>query len=183
MAPGSSTSLELTQMYHSFFYNWVIFHCLYVPQLPYPFICWQMSRLLPVQFSSVAQSDSAASGFTVHHPLPEATQTHVYWVGDAIQPSDPLSSPSPPTFNLSHHQGIYKWVCSSHQVAKVFEFQLQHQSFRRLISFRMDWLDLLAIQESSPTPQFKCINSSVLRFIYRPALTSIHDSWKKHSLD
>ena len=89
------------------------------------------------------------TGFPVHHQLSEFTQTHVHWVGDAIQPSHPLSSPSPPVLNLSQHQGLFQWVSSSHQVAKVLEFQLQHQSFQwtpRLISFRMGWLDLLAVQ-------------------------------------
>ena len=69
-------------------------------------------------------------GLPVHHQLPEFTQTHVHWVGDAIQPSHPLSSSSPPAFNLSQHQGLFKWISSSHQVAKVLEFQLQHQSFQ-----------------------------------------------------
>ena len=93
--------------------------------------------------------DCSMPGLPVHHQLPEFTQTHVHWVSDAIQPSHPLSSPSPPAFNLSQHQGLFKWDSSSHQVAKVLEFQLQHQSFQwtfRLISFRMDWLDLLAVQ-------------------------------------
>ena len=74
---------------------------------------------------------------------------HVHQVSDAIQPSHPLSSPFPPAFNLSQHQGLFHWVSSSYQVVKVLEFQLQHQSFQwifRLISFRMDWLDLLAVQ-------------------------------------
>ena len=81
-------------------------------------------------------------------------------------------------------------VSSLYQVAKVLEFQLQHQSLDEhsgLTSFRMDWLDLLAVQgtlqESSPTPPFKSINSSVLSFLYSPTLTSMHDYWKKHSLD
>ena len=69
-------------------------------------------------------------GLSVHHQLPEFTQTHVHQVGDAIQPSHPLSSPSLPAFNLSQHQGFFKQVGSSHQVAKVLEFQLQHQSFQ-----------------------------------------------------
>ena len=88
-------------------------------------------------------------GFPVHHYLPKFTQTHVHWVGDAIQPSHPLSSSSPPAPNPSQHQGLFQWVNSWHEVAKVLEFQLQHQSFQRtpgLISFRMDWLDLLAVQ-------------------------------------
>ena len=109
------------------------------------------------QLSSVAQScptlcdpmDCSTPGLPVHHQLPKFTQTHVCWVGDAIQPSHPLSSPSPPTFSLSQHQGLSQWVSSLHQVPKLLEFQLQHQSFQwvfRLISFRMNWLDLLADQ-------------------------------------
>ena len=90
------------------------------------------------QFSSVAQScltlcdpmDCSTPAFPVHHHLLELTQTHVHQVIDAIQPSHPLSSPSPPAFNLSQHQGLFKGVSSSHQVAKVLEFQLQHQSFQ-----------------------------------------------------
>ena len=89
-----------------------------------------------IQFSSVAQSCPTLSdsmncsmpGFPVRHQLLEFTQTHVHWVSDDIQPSHPLSSPSPPAFNLSQHQGLFKWVSSLHQVARVLEFQLQHQS-------------------------------------------------------
>ena len=96
------------------------------------------SAYVSVQFSSVAQScptlcnpmSRSTTGLPVHHQLPESTQTHVHRVGDAIQPSHPLSSPSPPAFNLSQHQGLFQWVSSSHQVAKVLEFQLQHQSFQ-----------------------------------------------------
>ena len=93
--------------------------------------------------------DCSMPGFTVHHQLLEFTQTHVHRVGDAIQPSHPLSSPSPPAFNLYQHQGLFQWVSSSHQVATVLEFQVQHQSFQEhpgLISFRMNWLDLLPVQ-------------------------------------
>ena len=68
--------------------------------------------------------DCCSPGLSVHHQLLESTQTHVHWVGDAIQPSHPLSSPSPPALNLSQHQGLFKWVSSSHQMAKVLEFQL-----------------------------------------------------------
>ena len=74
--------------------------------------------------------DCSMPGFPVHHQLPEFTQTHVHRVGDAIQPSHPLSFPSLPTFNLSQYQGLFKWVGSLHQVAKVLEFQFQHQSFQ-----------------------------------------------------
>ena len=72
------------------------------------------------------------------HQLPEFTQTHAHWVSDAIQPSHPLSSPFPPAFNISQHQGLWKWVSSSHQVAKVLEIQARHQSFQRI--FRIDFL-------------------------------------------
>ena len=93
---------------------------------------------LTAEFSSVVQScptlcdpvDCSTPGLPVHHHLPESTQTHVHWVGDAIQPSHPLLTPSLPAFNLSQHQGLFQWVSSSHQVAKVLEFQLQHQSFQ-----------------------------------------------------
>ena len=109
------------------------------------------------QFSSVVQScltlcdpmDCSTSGIPVHHQLQEFILTHVAWVGDAIQPFHPLSSPSSPTFNLSQHQGLFKWVSPSHQVAKVLEFQLQlspPNEYSGLISFRMDWLDILAVQ-------------------------------------
>ena len=91
-----------------------------------------------VQFSSVTQScptlcnpmNRSTPGLPVHHQLLEFTQTDVHWVGDAIQPSHPLSSPSPPTLNLSQQQGLFKWVSTLHHVAKVLEFQLQHQSFQ-----------------------------------------------------
>ena len=94
--------------------------------------------------------DCRMPGFPVLHHLPELTQTHVHWVRDAIQPSHPLSSPSPTTFNLSKHQGLFQWVSSLHQVAKVLEIQLQHKSFQYsgLISFSIDLLGLLAVQET-----------------------------------
>ena len=92
-----------------------------------------MTNFSSVQFSSVAQlyptlcdsTDCCTPGFSVHHQLPELAKTYVHWVGDAVQPSHPLSSPSPPAFNLSQHQGLFQWVSSLHQLAKVLEFQLQ----------------------------------------------------------
>ena len=123
-----------------------------------------------VQFSSVTQScptlcdpmNCSTPGLPVHHQLPEFTQTHVHPVGDATQPSHPLSSSSPPALNPSNeHSGV--------------------------ISFRVDWLDLLAVQGTRKSlfqhHQFKNINSSALSFPYSPTLTSIHDYWKNHSLD
>ena len=151
-----------------------------------------------VQFSSVAQScptlcdpmNCSTPDLPVLHQLLEFTQTHVHWVSDAIQPSHPLSSPSPPAPNPSQLQGLFQWINSLHEVAKVLEFQLQHHSFQR--NPRADLLQNGLVgspcsprdsQESSPTPQFKSINSSVLSFLHSPTLTSIHDHRKNHSLD
>ena len=150
------------------------------------------------QFSSVAQScptlcdpmNRSTPGLPVHHQLPESTQTHVHRVGDAIQPSHPLWSPSPPAPNPSQHQGLFQWVNSLQEVAKVLEFQLQHQSFQW--TSRTDLLQDGLVgspssprdsQESSPTSQLKSINSSALSFLHSATLTSIHDHWKNHSLD
>ena len=107
-----------------------------------------------VQFRSVAQLcptlcspiDCSMPGFPVLHHLPEFAQTRIRWVSDTIQLSCTLSSPSPLAFNLSQHQGLCCWVSSSHQVAKVLELQLQHQSFQRIFRldfFRADWFDLV----------------------------------------
>ena len=95
--------------------------------------------------------DCSKPGFPVHHHLLELVQTCVRWVGDSIQPSHPLLSPSPPAFNLSQHQSLFQWVSSSHQVAKVLEFQLSispSNEYSGLISFRINWFDLFAVQET-----------------------------------
>ena len=113
--------------------------------------------VLSVQFSSVTQlcpilcdpMNCSTPGLPVHHKLPEFTQTHVHRVGDAIQPSHPLSSPSPPAPNPSQHQSLFQRVNSSHEVAKhwSFSFNISPSSEHPgLVSFRMDWLDLLAVQ-------------------------------------
>ena len=126
-----------------------------------------------VQFGSVSQScptlcdpmNCSTPGLLVHHQLPELTQTHVHWVGDAIQPSHPLSSPSPPALSLSQHQSLFKWVTSSHQVAKVLEFQLTiipSNEHPGLISFRMNWLDLLAVQGTLKSLQHHSSKASIL---------------------
>ena len=106
--------------------------------------------------------DCSTPGFPVLQYLPGFVQTHVHWVGYAIQPSHLLLSPSPPSFNLSQHQGLFKRVSFLHQVAKVLEFQLQHQSFQWIFrtDFLYDWLvgslcSPTDSQESSPTPQFR----------------------------
>ena len=147
--------------------------------------------------SSVAQScpilcdpkDCSMPGLTVHHLLPELLKLTSI---ESVMPSNHLilSSPSPPAFNLSQHQALFRSVSSSHQVTKVLEFQLQHQSFQWI--FRTDFLKDGLVgspcsprdsQESSPTPQFKSINSLAISFLYSPTLTSIHDYWKNHSCD
>ena len=100
-----------------------------------------------VQFSSVTQScpthcdpmNCSTPGLPVHHQLPESTQTHVHWVGDAIQPSHPLSSPSPPALNLSQHQGLFKWK-GGQSIGVSASTSVEHPG---LISFRMEWLDIL----------------------------------------
>ena len=108
-----------------------------------------------VQFSHSVTSDSLwPHGLQharppVHHQLPEFTQTHVHWVGDAIHSSHPLSSPSTPTFNLSQHQGLFTWISSSHQVPKYWSFSFSispSNEYAGLISFRIAWLDLLGVQ-------------------------------------
>ena len=150
------------------------------------------------QFSSVTQTcptlcdtmNCSKPGLPIHHHLPEFTRTHTHRVSDAIQPSHPLLSPFPPAPNPSHHQSLFQWVNSSHEVAKVLELQLQHHSFHR--NPRVDLLQNGLVgspcsprdsQESSPTPQLKSINSSALSLLHSPTLTSIHDHWKNHSLD
>ena len=130
------------------------------------------------QFSSVQSSrqscltlcnprDSLMPGLPVHYQLPEFTQTHVHYVGDASQPSHPLMCPSPPALNLSQHQGLFKWVSSLHQVDKVLEFHIQHHPSSEhpgLISFRVDWLDLLAVQGTLKSLlQYHNSKASVLR--------------------
>ena len=149
-----------------------------------------------VQFSSVQSlslcdpMNRSTPGLPVHHQLPEFTETHVHWVSDAIQPSYPPSSPSPPAPNPSQHQSLFQWVNSSHEVAKVLECQLSHHSFHR--NPRADLLQNGLVgspcsprdsQESSPTPQYESISSSALSLLHSPTLTSIHDHRKNHSLD
>ena len=112
-----------------------------------------------VQFSSVTQScltlcdpiDGSTPGLPVHHQLPEFTQTHHHWVGDAIQPSHPLSSPSPPAFNLSQHQGLFKESALCIRWPKYWRFSFNispSNEYSGLVSFRMDWLDLLSVPET-----------------------------------
>ena len=121
----------------------------------------------------------STTGLPVHHQLPEVTQTHVHRVSDAIQPSLPLSSPYPPDPNASQHQNLFYWVNCSHEVAKVVEFQLQHHSLQRNPRAGLLQNGLVGSpcsprdsQDSSPSPQFKSINSLVLHLLHR-----WKDSW------
>ena len=152
-------------------------------------MCWivmfaHCDFMITFQFSLVQSCltlcdsvDCSIPGFLVHHQSPlEFAQTHVHWVRGGIQPSHPLSSPSPPAFSLSQHQGLFQWVSSQHQVAN------EHPG---LISFRMDWLDNLAVQGlsrvfSSTTVLKHWFFSTQL--LYSPTLTSTRDYWKNHSL-
>ena len=151
-----------------------------------------------VQFSSFAQlcptvcnpKNCSTPGLPVHHQLLEFTQTHVHQVSNVIQPSHPLSSPSSPAPNPSQHQSLFQCDNSSHEVAKVLEFQLQHHPLQRNPRANLLQNGLVGSscsprdsQESSPTPQFKSINSSALSSLLSANLTSIHDHRKNHSLD
>ena len=122
-----------------------------------------VSQLYPTLCDSM---DCSMSGFPVHHQFPELTQTHAHRVGDAIQPSHPLSSPSPPAFILSQHQGLFQKSVLHIRWPKCWSLSFSispSNEYSGLISFRIDWLDLLAVQGTlkslSPTPQFKRINS------------------------
>ena len=118
---------------------------------------------------------------------PGACSNSSHWVGDAIQPSHPLTSPSPTAFNLSQHQGLFKWISSSHQVAEVLEFRFSISPWMNIQDwFPLGWTGWISLQskglgESSPTPWFKSINS-VLSFRHSPTLTSIYDYWEVHVL-
>ena len=145
----------------------------------------------PVQFSSVAQScpslcdpmNRSMPGLPVHHQLSEFTQTHIHRVSDAIQPSHPLSSPSPP---IPPSIRVFSKESTLHvRWLKYWSFSfsiIPSKEIPGLISFRMDCSPRDS-QESSPTPQFKSINSSALSLLHSPTRTSINDHRKNHSLD
>ena len=148
-----------------------------------------------IQFSSVVQlcptvydtMGCRTPGFPVHHQLPELTQTHVHQVGDAIQPSHPLSYPSPPAFNLSQHQGLSNESILPIRWPKYWSFSFSispSNEYSQLISFRIGLFDLLAVQSlskvfSSTTGKHQFFGAQ----LYGPTLTSIHDCWKNHSFD
>ena len=159
---------------------------------------WELISALPMfQFSSVTQlcptlcdpMNCSMPGLPVHPQLLESTQTHAHWVGDAIQPSYPLSSLSPSALSLSQDQGLFQWVSSSMRWPKYWSFSFSISPFNEhpgLISFRMDWLDLLAVQGTLKS--LLQHHSSKASILWRLAffivqLTSIHDYWKNHSFD
>ena len=167
----------------------------------------QVAQLSPILCDPIHCS---MPSFPVHHQLPKFAQIHVHRFDDAIQPSHSLLPPSLPALNLSQHQSLFQWVCSLHQVASILK--LQRQPFQWIFStdFSVYWsfsvnpsneYSVLISQnwdqdgliwspfsprdskESSPTSQFKSINSLVLSFLYSSNLTSIHEYWKSHSFD
>ena len=160
-------------------------------------LCLLYYRLGDHRFSSVAQScpalcdpmNRSMPGLPVHHQLPEFTQTHVHQVSDAIQPSHPLSfllllPPIPPSIRVFSNEST---LCMKWPKYWSYSFSISPSNEHPgLISFRMDWLDLLAVQGTLKsllqTPQFKSINSLALSLLHSPTLTSIHDYWKNHSL-
>ena len=150
-----------------------------------------------IQFSLVTQSClTLCNQWTAGHQASlsitnfQSLTKLIHWVSDAIQPSHPLSPLSLPALNLSQHQGLFKWVSSSQQVAKVLEFQFQHQSIQWIfkVNFLSDWLvwspsSPKDSQESSLTSQLESINASVLSLLYSPTFTSTCDYWKNNIFD
>ena len=159
---------------------------------------WTWKLFSSVQFSRSVMSNSATPWIAAHQAYLSITNPWSLFKLmpiESVMPSrhlilcHPLSSPSPPAPNPSQHQGLFQWVNSSHEVAKVLEFQLQHQSFQWTPRTYLLQDGLVGSpccprdsQESSPTPQFKSINFSVLSFLHSPTLTSTHDHWKTIAL-
>ena len=148
------------------------------------------------QFSSVAQScptlcdpmDCSIPGFPVHHQLLELTQTLVHCVDDAIQPSHPLSSPFPLTFNLFQHQGLFQWVSSSHQVAKELSASASVFPMNTQDWFPLGWTGLISLQFKGLARVFSNTTVQKHQFFaaqlsYSPTVVSVHDYWKNHSFD
>ena len=149
-----------------------------------------------LSFSPSVVSDSLRPHGLQHTRLPCPSPTPgicsnsgpLSWWGDAIQPSHPLSSPSPPAISLAEHQGLSEWALHM-KWSKYWSFSISiclSNKYSGLISFRMDSFDLEVkgdLKNFSPIPQFKTINSSALSLVYGPTLTSIHDYWKNHSFN
>ena len=152
-------------------------------------------NLFSVQFSHSVVSDlcdpmdCSTPGLPVHHQLPELTQTHVHWVGDAIQLSHPLLSPSPSAFNLSQHHSLFQWVSSSQQVAKALGVSASASVLPMNIQdwFPLGWTGWISLQSKGLSRVFSNTTVQKHQFfgaqLYCPTLTSIHDHWKNHSFD
>ena len=148
--------------------------------------CCSVAHLRPTHCNPM---DCSMPAFPVLYHLPEFAQTHVHWVDDTIQLSHPLSPPSPPAPNPTQHRGLFQWVNSKHEVAKYWTFSISispSSEHPRLISFRMDWLDLLGVQRTLKS--LLQHHSSKASILWRSAfftvqLTSIHDHWKNHGLN
>ena len=150
------------------------------------------TRISSVQFSSSVTSDSlqphgrSTPGFPVHHQLPELAQTHVHWVGDAIQPSYPVLPPSPLPSILSCIRVFSNESALHIRWPKYWSFSFSislSNEYSEWISFRIDWFDLLAVQASSPASQFENINSLALRLLCDPTLKPVYNYWKNHGFD
>ena len=147
--------------------------------------CCSVTKLCPTLCNTM---DCSTLGFPVLHYLLEFAHAHVL---ESVIPSNHLIFllPPSPALSLSQHQGLFQWVGSSHQVAKVLEVQLQlsySNELSRLISFRIDWFDLAVqgtVKESSPAPQFENINSLALSLLYDSTLIPVHDYLKNHTFD
>ena len=131
-------------------------------------------------------------GFSVLHYLLEFAQTHIHWIGDAIQPSHPLSPPSLPALSFSQNQGLFQWVSSSDQCPKYWSFSFSispSNEYSGLISFRINWFELLSVQGTLKSlfqhhsSKAKASVLLLLSLLYGPTLTSVHDCWKNHSYD
>ena len=150
---------------------WIVYLCFSIPSLFFlphneslqflVYCCFSVTKSCPTLYHPM---DCSTPGLPVLHYLLKFAQTHVHQVSDAIQPSHPLLFPSPPAFNLSQHQGLFQWVGSSHQVAKVLELQLQSfQWIYRVDFLRIDWFNLLAVQGTlKGLLQHHSLKSSVL---------------------
>ena len=159
-------------------------------------MCLRNYRIL-LQFSSVTQlcstlcdpMDCNMLGFPVHQQLPELAQSHVHWVSDTIQPLHSLSSPSPPSFSLSQHQGLFQWVSSSHQVTKYWSFNFSIMLPMNIQDwFPLRWTGWISLQSKGLSRVFS--NTTVQKHQFFSAqlslwstLTFIHDYWKNHSFD
>ena len=136
--------------------------------------CFSVSQACPSLRDPMGCS---TSGFPVLHHLPELAQAHVHWVSDTIQPSCPLSPPSP-AFNLSQHQGLFQWVSSSHQVAKVLELQLQHSSFPWLFSVPLELTGLISFQSKGLSRVFS--NTTVQKYQFFGTQPSLYSNSHIH---